>query len=63
MEKKIIVEGEGAGKKGIVINGKLMNITKDRSAEACLYSLANNGVGITISSELYNQIYNIDNNF
>lgn len=62
-DKKIIIEGEGVGRKGIVINNKLMNISKERSAEACLYSLANNGNGITISTKLYDEIYCIDSNF
>lgn len=62
-EKHIIIEGEGVGKKGIVVNGKLMNILENREADACLYGLANNGYGATISSKLYNEIYCIDNNF
>ena len=62
-EKKIIIEGEGAGRKGIVVNGKLLNITKGREADACLYELANNGYGQTISTKLFNELYNIDNNF
>jgi hypothetical protein len=40
MEGAIIIEGEGVGRKGIVINGILREITKERAAEACLYYLA-----------------------
>ncbi len=48
-EKKIIIEGEAPGRKGIIINGKLREITKEREAAACLFALANNGLGTTVS--------------
>ena len=47
-EKKIIIEGEAPGRKGIIINGELREITEDREAAACLYALANNGLGLTV---------------
>ena len=53
-EKKIIIEGQGAGRKGIVINGRLRDIVKDREAVACLYGMANNNIGTTISTDIYN---------
>jgi len=55
-EKKIIIEGEGHGRKGIIINGKLREIKKGREADACLYALANNKLGTTVSSEKFNSI-------
>ena len=56
LEKKIIIEGEGVGRKGIIINGKLREITKERAAEACLYALANNNLGKTVSTKLFEEI-------
>lgn len=55
-EKKIIVEGEGPGRKGIVINGKLREIKDGREAVACLYTLANNGLGTTVSSKDFDKL-------
>lgn len=49
-EKKIIIEGEGSGRKAIIINGELREITKEREAAACLYTLANNGLGKTVKT-------------
>lgn len=48
-EKKLVFEGDGHGRKFIVINGKLREITKERAAEAALYVLNNNGFGQTKS--------------
>jgi len=56
-EKKIIMEGEGAGRKGVIVNGELREIkdpSNNRSAAACLYVLTNNGFGTTVSSLLFN---------
>jgi len=55
-EKKIIIEGEKPGRKGIIIDGVFQEITKDREAAACLYALANNGLGTTISSAAFNNL-------
>jgi hypothetical protein len=55
-EKKLVVEGEGVGRKGLIVNGKMMEITKERAAEACLYLLANNGFGKTVSTSIFNEI-------
>ncbi len=44
-EKKIIIESEGIGRKGIIINGKLREIKNGREGASCLYTLANNGFG------------------
>jgi murein DD-endopeptidase MepM/ murein hydrolase activator NlpD len=51
-EKKIIAEGEGKGRKGIIINGKLREIKKDRVAEACLYVLTNQ----TVSTKKFDEL-------
>jgi len=53
-EKKIIIEGQGVGRKGIVINGRLRDIVKDREVVACLYGMANNNIGTTVSTDVYN---------
>lgn len=55
-EKKFIVEAEGAGRKGIVINGEVRLITSARAAEACLYQIANNGGGTFVTSQLFNEM-------
>jgi len=55
-EKKVIIEGEAPGRKGIIINGKLQEITKEREAAACLYALANNGLGVTVSKDVFDII-------
>ena len=55
-EKKFVVEGEGAGRKGIIIGSKLCPIGKEREANASIYVQNNNGLGITISTDLYNQL-------
>ena len=55
-EKKLIVEGEGFGRKGIMINGKLREVKHDRAAEACFYVLANNGFGKTIDTKAFDDL-------
>lgn len=55
-EKKFIIEGEGAGRKGVVINGLLCSIGEGREANASIYVQNNNGNGVTISTNLYNQL-------
>lgn len=55
-EKKIIIEAEGHGKKGIIINGELREIVKERESSACLYTLANNDNGLTVSSEIFEKL-------
>lgn len=61
-EKGLITEGEGVGRKGIVINGKLREVTKDRVADACWYMLSNKGFGQTISTKDFEDLPK-DNNF
>lgn len=51
-EKKLIIEGDGAGRKFVVVGGKLRQIQGDREAHASLYILANNGLGVTVSGEM-----------
>lgn len=55
-EKKIIIEGDGAGRKFIVVNGELREVKKDREAAAAMYVLANNGFGKTTSGEFINSL-------
>jgi len=55
-EKKIIIEGEGPGRKGVVVNGRLLEITKDRAAEASLYVLNNNGFGVRVNTVMWNEM-------
>lgn len=50
-EKKLIIEGEGSGRKFIVINGELREITRDRESASALYILANNGLGKTVKTD------------
>lgn len=49
-EKKIIVEGEGHGRKFVVVDGKLREIKEGREADAALYVLTNQGFGQTTST-------------
>jgi len=60
-EKKVIIESEGIGRKGIIIGGKLRSISKDRAAEACLYTLANNKLGSFVSSRQFDEMIKGDN--
>ena len=62
-EKKIIIEGEGVGRKGIIVSGELKEIEKDRVSDACLYSFVNNGFGKTVSTELFDEMYNQDKEY
>ena len=55
-EKKIIIEGEGVGRKFVVVNNELREIKKDRTDEAALYVLANNGMGETTSTDVINNM-------
>lgn len=52
-EKKIIIEGEAPGRKGVIINGKLREIKEGREADACLYVLANNKLGLTVDKKAF----------
>jgi len=55
-EKKFIIEGAGVGRKGVLVNGKLLELTKEREPSASIYVQTNNGSGLTISTELYNKL-------
>jgi hypothetical protein len=55
MEKKIIFE-VGKGRFGIIVNGKLREITPDRAGQACLFALANNKLGATIQQDLFDSL-------
>lgn len=60
-EKKVIIEAEGAGRKGIIINGKLRQMVKDRESAACLYTLTNNGMGIFVSTNIFDKMQKAQN--
>lgn len=55
-EKKIVFEGTGSGRFGIIINGKLREITPERAAQACLYALVNNKFGVTVQTDLFDAL-------
>jgi hypothetical protein len=58
-EKKLIFEGVGAGRFGIIIGGKLRQITPERSAQACLYAMVNARsfpLGATIQTDLFDAV-------
>jgi len=55
-EKKVVIEGDGKGRKGIIIDGKIHEVKKGREGAAALYVMANHGLGQTISEELFNGI-------
>lgn len=50
LEKKLVIEGTGVGRIGIIIGGKLREVKTERVPQACLYVLANNDLGKTIST-------------
>jgi murein DD-endopeptidase MepM/ murein hydrolase activator NlpD len=54
-EGEFVVEGEGAGRKGIVIKGLLREITLERTAQACLYYLAKR-YGVFTSTKDFNDM-------
>lgn len=58
-EGKLIIEGEGVGRKGIVVDKKLRQIidkTNNRATASCLYLLAKNGYGVTVPTKIFNEI-------
>jgi hypothetical protein len=58
-EKKIIIEGEAPGRKGVIIDGELREIVDEsasRAAAACLYVLTNNGFGQTVSKAMFDEM-------
>jgi hypothetical protein len=56
-EGKIVFEGVGKGRFGIIIGGKMREITPERSAQACLYAIKN----ATVQSDLFDIIPKGDN--
>jgi len=56
-EGKIVFEGVGKGRFGIIIGGKMREISPERSGQACLYYLKN----ATIDSVLFDSIPRGDN--
>jgi hypothetical protein len=55
-EKKFVLEGEGAGRKGIIVGGQLRPVRNERQAAASIYVQNNNGYGITVSSKIFNEL-------
>lgn len=55
-EKNFIIEAEGAGRKGIVIDGALRLVTNDRVANACLYKIAVDGGGVFVKTGLFEEL-------
>ena len=55
-EKKVIIEAEGRGRKGVIVNGVLREVNKSRTPEASLYVLANNDLGSFVSSRTFDEI-------
>lgn len=60
-EKKFIIEGEGAGRKGIIINNVLREVVHEREANASIYVHANNKNGVTVTTKLFNELPKADN--
>lgn len=55
-EKKLVIEGEGAGRKGIIVGGQLRPVRTEREAPASTYVMANNGYGVTVTSKLFDEL-------
>lgn len=55
-EKKFVTEGEGPGRKGIIVNGELRPVNVDREAAASIYVQTNNGDGVTVTSKMFDEM-------
>jgi hypothetical protein len=55
-EKKFVIEGEGPGRKGILVNGQLRPVRTEREAAASIYVQANSGNGVTVTSKMFDEI-------
>lgn len=55
-DKKFVVEGEGQGRKGIIVGGQLRPVRTDREAAAAIYVQTNSGNGVTVSTKLFDEI-------
>ncbi len=55
-EKQVVVEAEGVGRKGIIVDGFLRELTKLRNAEGSLYVLANNDLGGFVDTKTFNEM-------
>lgn len=55
-EKKFVIEGEGPGRKGIIVNGKVKLVKKEREAVAATYVVTNNGMGITVPTKMFDEM-------
>jgi len=55
-EKKFVVEGEGAGRKGVLVAGHLRPVRTDREAAASIYVQTNSGQGVTVTTKLFDEL-------
>lgn len=57
-EKKLVFEAGGgaSGRMGVIVGGKLREISHERSGVAANYVLINSGNGVTIDTNLYNKL-------
>ena len=55
-EKKFVIEGTGVGRKGIIIDGKLREVSKDRESASSIYVESNNGNGVTVGTNLFDKL-------
>ena len=55
-EKKFVMEGEGPGRKGIIVNGELRPVRQEREAAASIYVQTNSGDGVTVTSKMFDEM-------
>ena len=55
-EKKFVVEGEGRGRKGVLVSGQLRPVHTDREAVASIYVQTNSGNGVTVTSKVFDEL-------
>jgi hypothetical protein len=55
-EKKLVVEAEGKGRVGIIINGKLNEVPSDRKSAASVYVLTNNNLGVNVKTKIFDEL-------
>jgi len=60
-EKNFVIEAEGTGRKGIIINGVLRPVVQTRVANATLYKITVDGGGVFVKTNQYEEIPKGDN--
>jgi hypothetical protein len=55
-EKRFVVEGQGAGRKGILVGGQLRPVRTEREAAAAIYVQTNSGYGATVPTMLFDEL-------